>query len=339
MKNNSKKLKVVRRGGGLIETNSSSSHAVSICMDAETNLKPGDADFDLDIKNGVLFIPIREGEFGWQWEKSNSCLTKLQYVCGFFFNKYQKPEVQKSQKKLEKILKKILGVDKVVFEWVEQYVEDCKDPDGGENYFDSPEINHNSYSEMREEILENEDTIRNFILNPKSWWYGGNDNSDPPFGFYSETKITEEDNTSTEPEAILTAEFGSLGTIDFPLSYPTEESILDSIKYVEGNEFLSNVVWSISEKDFVLDAKGVLRGSGRLDLYECVVLDDKLFLAFYGDSVVTMIMDRRKSDFLAGSDLIKNIIETSSDRLKEGEDYVFVPAKLWTKEFGTLFEY
>jgi hypothetical protein len=337
MKDNNKRLKIVRRGGGLIETNSSSSHAVSICMDAKTNLKPGDPDFDLDIKDGVLFIPKREeGEFGWQWEKSNSCLTKLQYVCGFFFNQYQKPEVQKSQKKLEKILKKIFGVNKVVFEWVEEYVKNPK-----AEYFNCPDINHNSYSEMKIEILENEDTIRNFILNPKSWWYGGNDNSDAPSGFYSETKITEDTKVIVDPETILTVDFGEeLGKIDFPLVYPSEEGLLESVKFTEGNEFIDNISWSTIKGKFVLNNTEQISASNRLNLYEDIIIDNKLYLAFYGDSVInTFLKEQKINPFMSDAERIKNIISTASDKVVEGKDYVFAPARLWTKEFGVLFDF
>lgn len=340
MKDNSKRLRIVRRGGGLIETNSSSSHAVSICMDAKTNLRPGDPDFDLDIKDGVLYIPKREeGEFGWQWEKSNSCLTKLQYVCGFFFNQYQKPEVQKSQRKLEKILKKIFGVNKVVFEWVEEYV---KDP--STEVFNCPDINHNSYSEMRVEILENEDTIRNFILNPKSWWYGGNDNSDAPPGFYSETKITEEMELAEDPETILTVDFGEeLGKIDFPLVYPSEDGLLNSIKYTEGNEFIDHIAWSTSKGKFILENTEVVKSSDRLDrlsLYEEIIIDDKLYFAFYGSSIMDIIIKEQKiNPRISNAERVKNIISTNSDKIVEGRDYMFAPAKLWAKEFGVLFDF
>jgi hypothetical protein len=331
MENNSKELKIVRRGGGLIETNSSSSHAVSICMDAKTNLKPGDPDFDLDIRDGVLYIPNRFQEFGWEWVKSNSCLTKLQYLCGFYFNSYQKLGVQKSQKKLEKILKKILGVKRVEFEWVEDYVEEYKA--GGEPELRCPEINHNSYAEMRAEILENEDTIRNFLLNPNSWWYGGNDNSDPPAGFYNETKI---ESREDDPDAIISVDFGgTLGIIDFVLdTFPSEDDILYSVQKDERNCFLNNISWSVSKKRFDFEEPGVYSSDGFLRPNESIVLDNKLYIIYYGAPVTTLIMNSigKPSDFSV-LDLI------NEKRINQGTDYILAPVKLWTKDFGILFDF
>ena len=333
MENNSKKLKMVRRGGGLIETNSSSSHAVSICMDSKTNLKPGDSGFDLTINDGVLYIPSRFQEFGWEWTKSNSCLTKLQYLCGFYFNNYQDPRTQKSQKKLEKILKKIFGVERVEFQWVEDYVRAYK---AGENpeTLSCPEINHNSYSDMKEEILENEDTIRNFLLNPNSWWYGGNDNSDAPEGFYNETKI---ESAKDDPDLIASINFGNpLGIIDFIISdfRPDDYDMLYSIKNSDSNYFLNDISWSVSKKKFDFIEPGSFKDLDLLYPSESILIDGKIYIAFYGNSVSSLIAESMKSpNKLSFSELLKE------NKISQETDYALAPMRLWTKKFDILLDF
>ncbi len=325
--NNKRKLKVVRREGGLIETNSSSSHAVSICMDAKTNLKQGDPDFDLDIRDGILYIPCRSGDFSWEWEKSNSCLTKLQYLCAFFFNSYAPLHTQKSQKKLEQILKRILGVKGVVFEWVENYVEDYKSG-SRDMTLDCPQIDHQSYSDMRDEILENEDTIRNFILNPMSWWYGGNDNSDAPRGFYSETKITDDD--CSDPDAIITIDFGKpLEVIDFAVpNFPADFSdIRYSISQYTTNSFLSDIIWDPSKQEFNLTL-GYSISKSFWTLSKICIIDDKM-CAVYIDSSELANHIKNKGGMSSVEELIK---------AKKIKNYILAPIKLWTKEFGIIYD-
>lgn len=211
MKNN--KIKLVVRAGGLVETNSSSSHALSICNDFGMYAKPGDKEFDLDIKDGVLYIPCRDEDFGWEYEKSNSCLTKLQYVCGLFFNAWQPLSRQKKPKKLETLLKNYLKVDKVIFEWEEEYKDRHRDKDRSsrdETYLRSPNIDHNSYGESYEEIMESNSTIIDFIFNKNSWYFGGNDNSDPPEGYYIEMKSDKRETNGT-----ISINYPPIGRIDF----------------------------------------------------------------------------------------------------------------------------
>ena len=343
MKNESKNIRVVRREGGLIETNSSSSHAVSICMDAKTNLKPGDPEFDLDIRDGILYVPCRGQDFGWEWEKSNSCLTKLQYVCAFFFNQYQELRFQKSQKKLEKMLKDILGVKEVKFEWVEDYVQKYK-INGDPGYLNCPSIDHQSYSDMREEILESPDTLRNFLLNPRSWWYGGNDNSDAHPGFYSETKIE----TPENPEAIVTADFGGdFGIIDFPLfDFPIED--VSELKYAmssqDSNHFLNDIIWSGKEQKFKFDnnTKPAVVEDGIYHLEGTVVMDNKLYLLYYSSESYKIFLDRRseqQKQNIKRPSLVEYEDMVLSGEFKKDTDYILVPLKLWSEEFGIIYDF
>lgn len=339
MKN--RNIKIVMRAPGLVETNSSSSHSVSICMDEKTNLKIGDPGFDLDIRDGILYIPTRDEEFGWDYEKSNSCQTKLQYVCAFFFNSYEPLYLQKRQKKLENILKRILGVKGVVFQWVEDYISDYKlmskaykTVPADDIGLCSPCINHNSYSDMREQILESEDTIKNFILNPKSWWYGGNDNSDPPDGFYEESIVEDVD----QPEAIITIDFGGdLGEIDFPSpSFPASpdggSNFYEDLKNIDGNRFLDDITWNPVKKVFELEPTWTKTGWRSQDF---LVMDGKLYLYFFSQKMVDDLILKDETDG-------KRIYRTPEELIRSGnyteeKDYALIRVRLWTNEFGCIF--
>ena len=327
-----RKINYSLRSGELLETNSSSSHAVSICMDEKTNLKPGDIDFDLDIRDGVLYVPGMHMEFGWEWQKSNSCQTKLQYVCAFFFNNYQPLRQQKSQKILEKKLKKILGVKKVVFEWVEYYVNNPN-----EEYLGAPNIDHQSYSDMKSQILENDDTLKNFLLNPKSWFFGGNDNSDPEPGFYDEMYYKD---PSLKEKAIVSADFGGdIGVVDFPINYPNEEG--ESLWYSLGRDDLNSFIDSIVYHDGKFIIKNIDTFSARSEKTEqtdltysgILVEDNKMYLCYLNGAAINIMIGNKVSignaefsDFLRDSDLVNE------------RDYLLLPAKLWTEKFGYIYE-
>ena len=333
------KIRRVIRAGGLVETNSSSSHALCICGNKPTYAKPGDPEFDLDIHDGVLFVPNREGNFGWEWEKSNSCLTKLQYVCGLFFNNYQPLSSQKKPHRLEKILKEFLGVNKVVFEWEEKYLESLKERE--EAYLSCPEIDHNSYSESQEEILESKETIIDFIFNKNSWFYGGNDNSSEPRGYYKEMKITD-----SEPNGTVTIDFSpGIGKVDFrvdlfwqndgcfdclPSCEPdivkkieqTDKDIFDSIVYHNGKFEVSDR-WSIGERKEDYS-------------YFCEYLDEKknnLSLVYISNRIRTgeLVTKLMKSDKKETSN--QGIIDDLNK-----EDYILVPVSIISDEFGSLYE-
>ena len=328
-----KKINCVLRAGGLIETNSSSSHAVSICMDEKSNLKRGDADFDLDIRNDVLYVPIRDGEFGWEYEKSNSCLTKLQYVCAFFFNSYSPLSGQKTQKILEKKLKRILGVKAVVFEWVENYVEN-KDQD----YLECPQIDHNSYSEMKAEILENDDTLKNFILNPKSWFFGGNDNSDAPPGFYDEMYY---EDPSQSDNAIVSADFPGLGMIEFPCHYPNQDySLFYAIRNEDENGFIESLVikdgktLSKVHKTVPFQLPSQDTPSTDLTLLDVIIYDSKLYFCFTNGKANNHVIGA--TPYSEDNELVDRL--RSAEDIVEGVDYLLIPGKLWTEKFGYIYE-
>lgn len=140
------KKKLIR--SGVWETNSSSSHSISIADETK--------EFVLDTiypdQNGVVHI---EGdEFGWQWFKHNDAATKAGYSAQQYSDNDFVLEL------LEELIKEQTGADKVEFNlW---------------GYVD-----HDSYGI----VPSDKESLRNFIFNKNSWLFGGNDNStaDPTF--------------------------------------------------------------------------------------------------------------------------------------------------------------
>lgn len=224
--------KVIRKG--LPETNSSSSHSVTINMTNNFqnpkiwNLQPDE--------NGIIHVPGNVS-FGWEWEKFNDVLTKLQYVCGIICHNEYEHRTKRSKKlfELKKIILDFTGAKDVIFDWETEYNDKLKNgEDPEEIWLNCPEIDHNSH-DIFPEIVENKDTLKNFIFNPESWLYLGNDNSCADKDFYC--------NKKEEIDTIASIDFsGEVGRVDFNIpnfpcnvfDYIREEedeiSILENIK-------------------------------------------------------------------------------------------------------------
>jgi hypothetical protein len=141
------KKKLIR--SGVFETNSSSSHSVSV---ADEN-----KEFVLDTiypdQDGI--IELRGDEFGWEWFKCNDAETKANYAAQQFENNESALDV------LKEVIMEQTGAEDVVFRLENGYVD------------------HDSMG-----ILESsKEWLKSFIFNKNSWLFGGNDNStaDPTF--------------------------------------------------------------------------------------------------------------------------------------------------------------
>lgn len=197
--------KIIRRG--VLETNSSSSHSVCISRGDEV-CKPGDGAWDLDLReDGTLYIPSPSTYFGRDLFKSNKCLTKLQYAFGLAYSCC--PE---KQHELTELVKRVTGAKNVIFEWVEDYKRKVEEHHGllKDIYVEVPEIDHQSL-DLYEEVFEDENTLKEFIFNPKSWLYGGSDESEDPTGFRDEWLVI----SDKEDDVILKIHLGGeIGDID-----------------------------------------------------------------------------------------------------------------------------
>lgn len=135
---------------GVFETNSSSSHSISLGKD------------DLPFVYSPM-LPDREGKiylysdhFGWEWSKYNDALTKATYVAIAYKNNDSMLE------SLVDLIKQTTGCYDVIIDVEDGYID------------------HQSYETAPSDI----DDIKNFIFNSNSWLFTGNDNSYPPSMFY-----------------------------------------------------------------------------------------------------------------------------------------------------------
>lgn len=148
----------------VFETNSSSSHSVSIADNNKQFVMDNEL---LPDQDGV--IELTGGEFGWDYQKYNDALTKANYLSVYSRND------EAMRNLLIEVIKKQTGAEKVLCLGVDEW--------------ESP--NH-SYIDHQSDVIEggaagvcfdSEETMRQFIFNKNSWLFTGNDNenADPTF--------------------------------------------------------------------------------------------------------------------------------------------------------------
>jgi len=134
---------------GVFETNSSSSHSISIADDTKQFV------LDTIYPNQHGIIEIHGDEFGWEWFKHNDAETKASYAAQQFH--HNDPALDN----LREVIKEQTGADEVKF------------------FLENGYVDHDSYGI----VPSDKELLRNFIFNKNSWLFGGNDNStaDPTF--------------------------------------------------------------------------------------------------------------------------------------------------------------
>lgn len=185
------------------ETNSSSSHSISIGNDNQ--------DMVLDTiypdENGTIYV--NGGDFGWEWNKYNDAKTKLSYAYQDGVDVWL----------LEEVIKEHTGAKTVIF------------GDINNGYID-----HQS-SGVARTMCDTARNLKNFIFNKNSWLFTGNDNSIKPPNFDDvPTYIVSEiiyPNFKYEIKIDRIDE-----TIKFRY-YPTQKMIYDSVKTLTGSKVLT----------------------------------------------------------------------------------------------------
>lgn len=173
-----KKTEVFRVG--VVETNSSSSHTLTISMKDDL-IKRGDPDLNLTItKDNKLYIPSERVLFGWDWEMFSDCKSRFLYAAALIysqascdFNNYKKVQAFKGK------IKEYLAVDEVVFQWDLDFMGSTDKEIFGE-WIDTSSVDHQSNYEGYLQVFENTDTLIHFIFSRNSLIYTGNDGSDCP---------------------------------------------------------------------------------------------------------------------------------------------------------------
>lgn len=208
--------KLIRRG--VFETNSSSSHSVSIGLQENKQ-------FVLDTiypdQDGI--ITITGEEFGWEWFKHNDAFTKAQYAAQQFKNDDESLEF------LKEVIMTQTGAEDVIFDLENGYID------------------HDSHG-----IIE-KSTLRNFIFDKNSWLFGGNDNSSTDPIFYHVPEIR--DGKVINPKYKFELKIEGLDRTTKFLKKPTDEEIDDAITALTqdvvlvGNVFVEdNIMWRITRQ-------------------------------------------------------------------------------------------
>ena len=235
--------KVIRRD--LPETNSSSSHSVVISLDKSGIMNKEEWNLDID-DNGILHIPVFSC-FGREFFSTNTVLGKLQYLSCIYINSYYKDRARfgKQTHKFVSVIKGILGIKGVVFEEAAEFYKDLKEgvigPEDRE-YYEFPSIDHQSH-DIFPEIIESEETIKNFLLNRNSWLYGGSDEVREDPRVYAATEIF------NDPIACISAELGGdIGRVDVEIT-PELRDLRDELKFFS-NFKKTNDTWEIDDDHF-----------------------------------------------------------------------------------------
>jgi hypothetical protein len=313
------KLKIVIRN--LPETNSSSSH--SVVIDGST------VDYNKDYWNfpiddeGVIHIP--DASFGREWDKFNTVLEKTQYACGLICRRTDGEETMKKLEKVKDLIIEFTGAKDVQFDWFPEYYEGImsqgKDLNGELKYYEEdtfgPEIDHQSV-DLYYEVLESEDTLKNFIFNPKSWLFLGSDESDPSEGFYKKEKYV----------GVIEVNLpGPIGRIDIPInSFPTDISSYFRCEFLEGMTSGKRILNNIYFMSDDLETSKPLTGDINEDDPRCL-----LYRGIIGENRKGLSKDCRL--YWATNELI-NLV---SKRCRE-IDYKKINFLNWAEEEDKIFK-
>ena len=137
----------------VFETNSSSSHSISICSDSNSTDKLYVDD------DGIVKLP--GGEFGWEYEEYYYAAAKADY-CAVWAVQYGSEE---DQEMLKKVICEHTGAKEVVFDF---QIDEC----GKDNW---SYIDHQS-SDVAVDVFASEEDLKNFIFNTGSVLITDNDN-------------------------------------------------------------------------------------------------------------------------------------------------------------------
>lgn len=192
--------KIVRTG--VFETNSSSSHSLSVARD--------DQEFVYDTiypdQNGI--IRVTGQEFGWGWSKHNDAMTKLAYA---FQDSFGMEEL------ISRVVRKQTGATEVIF-----------DEAGG--YIDHDGVGTTS------DIRGSEEDMRNFIFNKNSWLFIGNDNTEPDPMFFNVPEFR--DGKMIIPEYKYELVIDGLDQTTKYLEYPGPEELSQGIDALTRDVYL-----------------------------------------------------------------------------------------------------
>lgn len=321
--------KIIREG--ILETNSSSSHSVCICMDGSLS-NPGDKTWDLDIRDGILYIPEPIMVFGRSEFKSNRCLLKIQYAYGLAF---QIRPVE--QYRVTEVLKKVTGVQEVSIAWVNEYKRKMVETheDYSKIYVDTPEIDHQS-TDLFYSIFENDEVLKEFIFNPKSWLYGGSDEIEWTSDFRKECILPDKD-----LEAKLVVHLGSyIGDVEIVIDDFVNYSIFgDDLNKLQG------LFWDIEKDEIIYEnyTSDEIRGRKRFFTFDSkeddIRVSDPILCVNNNNELCVLIFNKMHKSQSEILNSLRGTYQLSVDSIKKScPNIVFkeFPAELVSNKFGKV---
>jgi hypothetical protein len=351
----------------LPETNSSSSHSV-IISELKNNKN------DLKIEDGIIYIPDpSEGEFNFGrtgFQAFNDSLSKIVFTIAIYNSTHELEEVLKFLNNLKYIICKYTGATNVVFKSIDKFNSvsrnlDDRDISSKEDLDDTiweicdiafGNVDHES-TDLIDEILENRDSLKNFIFSEDSWLFLGDDGVD------METQISDTlksyYNLEQEDDNYATIDFSKYGIgkvdIELPNLFIGDDFINNLLYKKEG--FLSNILFDNINKKLVMRGNyhsyGYYPDKNRLLVYTVPVGDKKdlknvntivshngkLYIyminsIFYDSASGYLISYKNDLSFEELGDCFLDIIEKYN--LIEEKDWIRFELEINTKEFGKL---
>lgn len=141
-------MKTIRRN--TFETNSSSTHCVTICNSSET-YSP------ITFDNTVL--EVKPGEYGWEYEFYDDFEDKVSYAYTYAINDGTPEDLEL----LKEVILENTNIEKIIFTQTE------------DRWYSNGYIDHQSVDEAAL-IFESKDSLRNFLFNKGSNVLTDNDN-------------------------------------------------------------------------------------------------------------------------------------------------------------------
>ena len=327
------------------ETNSSSSHSVSISLSGKY-YKPEEWNIEIQ-DDGTIFIPDSTDDFGWEFRKYNDVLTKIQYISSIYYVK----ENPKKLKILKDVIKSFTGAKKVIFEFEKNFekeyryrLEEKNEKMRSKDIVDfGSEIDHGSNS-IFSQILESKNKIKDFIFNPSSWLFLGNDNSNAPDKFF----LTPESHKKKESDAIISIDFGGIiGRIDFELNqFPTNKNLIKTLYEVDQLGILDSIFIDKNTGELIDIRK--ITDPKKLMTLDCLRLfkfsrvynnigkiKESIYIAYTSKEFDELFFKREKTKDNKERGYEETFIELINT-LESPKYYKLFPVKLITKEFGEL---
>jgi len=151
------KMKKIRNA--VFETNSSSSHSISVSEVNSDELMD-----NVMVMNENDDVVIEPGEFGWEQEVYNDSVTKASYMLTYIKN-YCGDREEEFESMFKDVIKEQTGCNDVILN------------ESGDQYYKFGYIDHQSSSDDQLHwVFESKETLRQFIFNRESILETDNDN-------------------------------------------------------------------------------------------------------------------------------------------------------------------